>query len=353
MLSAMKPCGEIQMKTRRDGSMKHKLEQLKNLIGNTPMAEIFYEYCGRKGSVFAKLENFNFSGSIKDRMVYNILAEAFKSGELKQGMKIAEATSGNTGIAFCAQGAYLGIEVTIFMPEWMSNERKQLIKSYGAILREVSKEEGGFSGSVRLADEYAKENGNVFLPHQFTNQNNVLAHYNNTAKEIEAQLKNQGQNLDVFVAGVGTGGTIMGVGNYFKDFYDDVKICPLEPEGCATMKTGYENGEHRIQGIGDGFIPTIVKLDQLDEILVVNDGDAIIMAQKIAKDLGMGVGISSGANLIGTIMAKEIYGEEKIVATVFADDNKKYLSTDLTKVIPTKERFYSNKIKLLGLSIIR
>lgn len=333
--------------------MKERLEQLGNLIGNTPMVEIFYEYCGKRGSVFAKLESYNFSGSIKDRMAYNILLEAYKSGEFKEQMKIAEATSGNTGIAFCAQGAYLGADVTIFMPEWMSQERKKLIKSYGAKLREVSKEEGGFAGSVRLADEYAKEDGNVFLPHQFTNNDNTLAHYTGTAKEIERQLKSVDKKLDIFVAGVGTGGTVMGVGNYFKENYENVKICPLEPEGCATMKTGYENGEHRIQGIGDGFIPEIVKLDRLDEVIVVNDGDAIVMAQKIAKDLGIGVGVSSGANFIGTIIAKEIYGDENVAVTVFSDDNKKYLSTDLMEEIAVEDRFYSSKIKLLGFSSIR
>lgn len=333
--------------------MEKKLEQLRNLIGNTPMVEIFYEYCGKKGSVFAKLESYNFSGSIKDRMAYNILLEAYKNGEFKEGMKIAEATSGNTGIAFCAQGAYLGADVTIFMPEWMSVERKKLIKSYGAKLREVSKEEGGFAGSVELADKYAKDDGNVFLPHQFSNSDNTLAHYTGTAKEIERQLKSIDKKLDIFVAGVGTGGTVMGVGNYFKENYENVKICPLEPEGCATMKTGYEAGEHRIQGIGDGFVPEIVKLDRLDEIIVVNDADAIVMAQNIARDLGIGVGVSSGANFIGTIMAKEIYGDENVTVTVFSDDNKKYLSTDLMEKVEIEDRFYSNKIKLLGFSSIK
>lgn len=333
--------------------MNRKIEQLGNLVGNTPMVEIFYDYCGKRGSVFAKLESYNFSGSIKDRMAYSILLEAFRNGELKEGMQIAEATSGNTGIALCAQGAYLGAKVTIFMPEWMSEERKKLIKSYGATLREVSREEDGFAGSVRLANQYAQENDNVFLPLQFANKNNTLAHHNNTAQEIEKQLATQEKSLDVFVAGVGTGGTIMGVGNYFKERNKNVKICPLEPEGCATMKTGYERGEHRIQGIGDGFIPEIVKLSELDEAIVVNDADAILMAQKIAKEIGLGVGISSGANFIGAIMAKEIYGEEKCVATVFADDNKKYLSTDLMQEVPSQERFYSNQIKLLGFSSIR
>lgn len=333
--------------------MKERLKQLENLIGNTPMVEIFYEYQGKKNSIFAKVESYNFSGSIKDRMAFNILKEAYECGELNEQMKIAEATSGNTGIAFCAQGAYLGLDVTIFMPDWMSQERKKLIKSYGANLREVTKEEGGFGGSVQLADTFAKEDGNVFLPHQFTNKNNTLAHYNGTAKEIEKQLASVGKQLDLFIAGVGTGGTVMGIGNYFKEKNSDVKVCPLEPEGCATMKTGYEAGEHRIQGIGDGFVPEIVKLEKLDEVIVVNDGDAILMAQRIAKELGLGVGVSSGANFIGGVMAKEIYGEEKLAVTVFSDDNKKYLSTDLMEEIEELSRFYTPKIKLLGFRSIK
>lgn len=327
--------------------MENRLKELGKLIGNTPLVEIFYRYNGVESSVFAKLENYNFSGSIKDRMAYNILLQAHKKGELKS--KIAEATSGNTGIAFCAQGAYIGADVTIFMPEWMSEERKKLIKSYGATLREVTREEGGFAGSVELAEKFAKEENDVFLPHQFENNDNVLAHYNTTAKEIDEKMK---EPLDVFVAGVGTGGTIMGVGNYFKEKYKDVKVCPLEPEGCATMKTGTEAGEHRIQGIGDGFIPEIVKLDKLDDVLVVNDSDAIIMAQNLAKKLGLGVGISSGANFIGCIMAKELYGNDKRIVTVFSDDNKKYLSTDLMEEIEKEDRFYSHKIELIGFNTL-
>lgn len=326
--------------------MQNRLNDYAKLVGNTPLVEVEYLYKGKKSKSYFKLEYFNPSGSIKDRMALQIMQEAISSGNFKEGMSIAEATSGNTGIAFSALGAFLGAKVEIFMPDWMSEERKKLIKSYGAKLREVSASEGGFEGSVRLADESAK-NGNVFLPHQFENKSNVNAH-KKTAQEIVNTLAKHNLKPDCFIAGVGTGGTVMGVGSVLKPL--GAKICPLEPEGCASMSVPGENAEHRIQGIGDGFVPNIVKLNELDDIIVVNDIDSVIMAQKLAK-IGLGVGISSGANFLGCIKAKELYGE-CVSVSVFADDNKKYLSTDLMQEMQNKKSFLSNKVELIGFKVL-
>ncbi|MBT0879712.1 MULTISPECIES: cysteine synthase family protein [unclassified Campylobacter] len=326
--------------------MQNKLKEYAKLVGNTPLVEVEYLYKNKKSKSYFKLEYFNPSGSIKDRMALEIMQNAVKNNEFKAGMSIAEATSGNTGIAFSALGAFIGASVEIFMPCWMSEERKKIIKSYGAKLREVSACEGGFSGSVRLADESAK-NGNVFLPHQFENESNVKAH-EKTANEILNTLKKHNLKPDCFVAGVGTGGTIMGIGKVLRPL--GVKICPLEPEGCASMSNPGENSEHRIQGIGDGFVPDIVKLNELDDIIIVNDIDSVIMAQKLAK-IGLGVGISSGANFLGCIKAKELFGD-CVSVSVFADDNKKYLSTDLMLNMQDEERFLSNKIELIGFKVL-
>jgi len=317
------------------------------MIGNTPMLEINFEYDGHPRKVYAKAEYYSLTGSIKDRISYHIINEAYKDGSLKPGMPIVEATSGNTGIAFCALGAYYGHEVHIFMPDWMSSERKEMIKKYGAILHEVSKEEGGFLGSIQMADKFAKE-VNGFRPHQFSNNKNVEAHYLTTGAEIVAQFRMADISPDAFVAGVGTGGTVMGAGKRIKEANPKALIFPLEPLNSPTLSTGFKVGKHRIQGISDEFIPDIVKLKELDEIIMVDDGDSIIMAQKLAKELGLGVGISSGANFLGAILAQNKYGTDLNVVTIFSDDSKKYLTTDLLKKEETKENFLSPKVKLIS-----
>lgn len=316
------------------------------LIGNTPLLEINFSYKNQKRILYAKAENLNMTGSIKDRMAFHIIKTGYENGTLKPGDRIIEATSGNTGIAFCAIGRALGHPVTIFMPDWMSEERKNLIRSMGADIVLVSKEQGGFLGSISMAEKLAAENPDSFLPRQFSNQANVDAHYLTTGREIWWQLQFRGLVPDAFVAGVGTGGTVMGTGKFLKEKNPDIKIHPLEPLNSPTMSTGYKVGKHRIQGISDEFIPEIVKLEQLDKIVAVDDGDAIIMAQKLASQLGLGVGISSGANFIGALMMQNELGAEKSVVTIFPDDNKKYLSTDLLKDEPVKNSFLSKDIEL-------
>jgi cysteine synthase A len=274
--------------------------------------------------------------------------KGYQSGSLKPGDTIYEATSGNTGIAFCALGKALGHNVSIYMPNWLSVERYSLIQSLGAKINLVTKDEGGFLGSIAQAEKAALENPNSFLPRQFSNEHNVLAHFETTGPEIWQQLQFRGITPDAFIAGVGTGGTIMGVGKYLKTRNPKIAVHPLEPSNSPTLTTGHKVGNHRIQGISDEFIPEIVKLDQLDEVIQVDDGDAIIMAQKLSSELGLAMGISSGANFIGALIAQNLMSSNANVVTIFSDSNKKYLSTDLMRVEPEKEHYYSNDIKLLS-----
>ena len=328
--------------------MKTKLNELDRMIGNTPMIGINYRYKGNEGVVYVKCEYYNFSGSIKDRMALHILKAAYNTGAIKPDSAIVEATSGNTGIAFSALGRMLGHKVCIIMPDWLSQERKMLIKSFGADIIPISKEEGGFIGSIRLSEEMAAKDPKVFLPCQFSNRNNIKAHEETTGPEIIQQLKKHGLSPDAFIAGVGTGGTVMGVGKALRAVYNNVKIHPLEPEESPTLTTGYKVGSHRIQGISDEFIPEIMQADRLDEVIQVSDGDSILMAQKLARTLGLAVGISSGANLIGAIKLQAKYGYKAVVATVFADCNKKYLSTDLMKEEPVKAHYLSPETELVN-----
>jgi len=332
--------------------MGNRIENLSSLVGNTPLLEIYFKFRGEPRVLFAKAEYFNVSGSIKDRIALHIIKKAYAEGKLKPGDPIAEATSGNTGIAFSAIGSALRHPVTIFMPEWMSEERKSLIRSYGAAIRLVSREEGGFRGSIRMTEELAVKYDTVFLPRQFSNEDNTEAHYFSTGPEIWWQLQKEGLVPNAFVAGVGTGGTVMGTGKYLKEKNSHIRIHPLEPANSPTLSTGHKVGKHRIEGISDEFIPAIVKLDELDEIICVDDGDAILMAQKLAQ-MGIGVGISSGANFIGALMAQEKLGSKAVVATIFCDDNKKYLSTDLMKKEPATPGLYSPEIELLSIRAIK
>lgn len=325
-----------------------KFKDLENLVGNTPLLEITLKYKGELRKVYAKAEYYNYTGSVKDRVAYYILKKSYENNSIKKTDTIIEATSGNTGIAFSGIGRFLGHKVKIFMPEWMSEERKRLILSFGAELRLVSKQEGGFAGSARLVDEEAKKSG-YFLPHQFLNKYNTEAHYNGTAKELEKQIVKFANRIDGFAAGTGTGGTIMGVNNYFKEKNNNFKSFPLEPDTSAIMLGSSDLRDHKIQGIGDGFIPDIVRMDKLDKPIAVNEDDSIIVAQMLAKTFGLGVGISSGANLLGVLKVQDIIGSDKIIGTIFADDNKKYLTTDYSKEIKIKDNFISKDIEFLDI----
>jgi cysteine synthase A len=323
-----------------------KFSHLWHLVGNTPMLELQYSYKGKPGKVYVKCEHYNLTGSVKDRMALYILYQAYRNCMIRPGDIIVEATSGNTGISFAAIGKALGHEVIIIMPDWLSRERVDIIRSLGAKVHLVSKAKGGFKGSILLAEQMRSASDKYFLPQQFENRYNVEAHEMTTGPEIWEQLIGNGIKPHAFVAGVGTGGTVMGVGNYLRSHDATIKIHPLEPAESPTLSTGYKIGSHRIQGISDEFIPEIIKLDKLDEVIKAGDGDAIIMAQKLAKDLGLAVGISSGANLIGAIRLKEQLGNDAVVVTLFPDDNKKYLSTDLVREEPVKEGYVSSDVVL-------
>jgi cysteine synthase A len=324
-----------------------RFNNLKHMIGNTPLLAIHFNFKGRARVLYAKAENLNLTGSIKDRMAFHILKRAYQEGKIQQGDTIVEATSGNTGISFSAIGRALGHEVVIFMPDWMSQERVALIRSLGASIVPVSHEQGGFIGSIRLTEEFAEREGRVFLPSQFSNIANVEAHEQTTGPEIWWQLYLNSIIPDAFIAGVGTGGTIMGVGNFLRQQNPQIHLYPLEPAESPTLSTGHKVGQHRIQGVSDEFIPAIVDLQKLDKVISVSDGDAILMAQKLAAGLGLAVGISSGANFLGALMAQNELGEDAVVVTVFPDDNKKYLSTDLLRVEPVKDGYFAPEIDLL------
>ncbi len=331
-----------------------KFYNLSAMINNTPMLEISLKYKGIERKVYAKAEYYSYTGSIKDRIAYYIMKNSYEAGLINKGDIIAEASSGNTGISFSAIGAYLGHPVHIFMPDWMSEERKKLLDSYGAEIHFVSKEDGGFKGSVEAADKFGDEN-KAFLPHQFSNSLNIDAHYNTTGHEILTQIDKFNKKPDGVVAGVGTGGTIMGIKYAIQEIYPKCKAFPLEPSQSPAMSEGKTvSGSHRIDGIGDGMIPEIIKLNQLDNIICVDDSDAIHMARKLALELGIGVGISSGANFIGSIKAQNILNnKDAVIITVFADDNKKYLSTELMKDQPEKPDHISKDIELIGFRALR
>ena len=253
-------------------------------IGNTPLKKIKYKYNGKENYIYTKLESYNITGSIKDRVAYYIIQQAYKNGKLKKGMEIVEATSGNTGIALAAMGAFFGNPVHIYMPDWVSKERLNLMKMYNAKVTLISKEEGGFKRAIQEAVEYAKKN-NAFLSNQFENENNVLAHYETTGKEI---IEKMDDNIGGFVSGIGTGGTLMGVAKRLKEYNDNVTIYALEPDKMPLLSQNQIFENHKIEGIGDDFIPKIVEKDKIDKIILINDDDAINMARKIALNLGIG-----------------------------------------------------------------
>ena len=331
-----------------DQEIERRLRGLKSLVGNTPLLAVDFEYRGSPRTLYAKAEHLNMTGSIKDRMALYIVGRAYRNGALKPGDRIIEATSGNTGIAIAGIGRAMGHPVTIFMPDWMSAERINLIRSLGASIKLVSKEEGGFLGSIERAENLAAASDDTFLPRQFSNPDNVAAHEGTTGPEIWWQLRFRDLLPDAFVAGVGTGGTVMGVGGFLRRERPEVKIHPVEPANSPTLRTGHRVGKHRIQGISDEFIPAIVDLSSLDEVVDVDDGDAILMAQQLATQLGLGVGISSGCNFLAALKVQNELGADAVVATVFCDDNKKYLSTDLLREEEVKEGFLSSEVVLKG-----
>ena len=317
---------------------------IEKLIGNTPMIRINYEYEGKVSSIYTKLEYYNYTGSIKDRIAYYIIKKSREEGILTDGQPIVEVTSGNTGIAFSAIGTLFGHDVHIFMPDWVSLERRNLIEMYGAHVHLVSKEEGGFKRALELAEEFAIEH-DAFRPLQFDNKYNPEAQYLTTGNEIIEAVP----DVNAFVSGIGTGGTLTGIGRRLKDNNPTSKVFALEPSTLSILKMGMEEGSHMIEGIGDDFIPGIVDEDLIDDIVLIEDCDAINMSKRIAKEFGLGIGISSGANFLAAVLMDS---DDLKMATVFADDNKKYITTKLSEEIDDNPDLISNHIKLLGFEVI-
>lgn len=296
-----------------------------DLIGNTPLyaAEKFAAKAGANAQVLAKLEYFNPAGSVKDRIANAMINEAERSGALKPGATIIEPTSGNTGIGLAAVAASRGYRIILTMPETMSVERRNMLKAYGAelVLTEGTK---GMSGAIAKANELAKETPNSFIPGQFVNPANPAAHYATTGPEIWEQ---SGHKVDIFVAGVGTGGTVSGVGRYLKSKNPGVKVVAVEPKSSPVLSEG-KSGPHKIQGIGAGFVPETLDTKIYDEIIPVENEDAFAAGRRIARTQGVLVGISSGAAMWAAIqLAKRPENKGKNIVVLLPDTGERYLST--------------------------
>lgn len=295
------------------------------LIGNTPIVkfEKFKNENNLKANIFAKLESFNPAGSAKDRIAYYMLNDAINSGIINKNTLIIEPTSGNTGIGLACLCAHYGYKLILTMPETMSIERRQLISAYGAeiVLTDGTK---GMKGAIEKAQELAKENKNSFIPSQFTNKSNPKAHFETTAKEI---WQDMGGKIDIFVAGVGTGGTISGVGKYLKSKNNNIKIVAVEPMTSPVLSKGV-SGSHKIQGIGAGFVPETLDTKIYDEIIPIENEKAFSFANKVAKTEGILVGISSGAAMAAACeLALKEENLNKNIVVFLPDGGEKYLST--------------------------
>jgi cysteine synthase A len=296
-------------------------DKIYDLIGNTPIVKLEFDEIKEYGSLYLKLEWFNPGGSVKDRIAISMINAAERDGLLKPGDTIVEPTSGNTGIGIAMVGAAKGYNVILTMPKSLSIERRKILEGYGAklILTE------GMLDSIKVAEDLVVEHG-YFMPMQFKNINNPIAHMKNTAIEIMKDIP----DLDAFVAAVGTGGTITGVGQILKSNIENIKIYAIEPETSAVL-SGESPGKHKIQGIGAGFIPEILDTSIYDEVLKVNDDEAFEMARILAKKFGLFVGISTGANVATAIKVVKMLGNNSKVLTVSPSNGERYLSTDLFK----------------------
>ena len=295
------------------------------LIGNTPVIKLNSFNNEDVANIYVKLEKYNIGGSVKDRAALGMIEEAEKQGILKPNSVIIEPTSGNTGISLAMIGRSKGYKVIIIMPETMSVERRNIIKAFGAelILTEGAK---GMKGAIEEAERIASENSNYFLPQQFNNYANPKKHYETTAEEILSDFA----NLDAFIAGVGTSGTIVGVGKKLKEHFPDIKIVAVGPEASHVLSGGAP-GKHVIQGIGAGFIPKIYDKDIIDEIIQISNDQSFEFGNKMSKEEGLFLGISSGAAIAAAYEIAKRLGKGKNILVVSPDGGEKYLSTDMFK----------------------
>lgn len=297
------------------------VENILDLIGNTPLISL-KQTTGL--NIFAKAEFLNPGGSIKDRIAKNMLDVAEAEGRLKKGMTIVEPTSGNTGIGLALCGIRKGYPVIIVMPENMSEERKKIIRALGAELV-LTPAELSIGGCVAKAEEIYNSSDKYFMPQQFENPANPSIHYTTTGPEIWNQIEGK---VDIYVSGIGSGGTLQGVGKYLREMNPACKIVAVEPKNVSAL-LGHEPGLHQIQGIGDGFVPDVLDVDMIDDIVEVTDEDAIATARELAKVQGLLVGTSSGANVWAAKQMAKKYGEDKVIATILADRVERYFSTSL------------------------
>lgn len=312
----------------------NNLENLKKAVTNSVIVDIEYKYNNKINHVFAECGWFSLTGSIKDRVAYQIFVDAIKENKINKNTKVVEVSSGNMGISVCAIANLLGLKTTIIMPKSMSEERKKLIKLYGANLILVN----NFKDAFKLCTKYEKDG--YFCPHQFENASNVSSHYNITGKALYKQLKKK--KITHFVSGVGTSGTLSGAGKFLKEKLK-LKVVAIEPKNAPILTKSAPLKPHKIQGLADEIVPKIYNKKIVDKIIQINDLDAIAMSQKLCKKLSLGVGISGGANFLGCILLNEN------AATVFADCNKKYLSTNLTQNVHSE---LVDKIQLLSISFL-
>jgi len=294
-----------------------------DLIGSTPVVKLRAVTDQNDAEVWAKLESFNPGGSVKDRICLNMIETAERQGKLKPGATIVEPTSGNTGIGLALIAAIKGYRVILTMPDTMSEERRSLLSAYGAHLV-LTPDTKGMGGAIHKAEELLQANPDYFMPQQFNNPANPETHRKTTAQELLKQFK----RIDAFVAGVGTGGTITGVGEVLKDKMKDVRICAVEPAASAVISGG-EPGYHKIQGIGAGFIPAVLNRGVIDEIIQVSDAEATTYARRLAAEEGLLVGISSGAACCAALKIAKTIGKGQVVVVIFPDKGEHYLSTDL------------------------
>lgn len=294
-----------------------------DLVGNTPVVQLKFPNEKNIADIFVKLEKFNIGGSVKDRAALGMIEAAERDGLLKPNSVIIEPTSGNTGIALALIGKLKGYKVIVVMPDTMSVERRTLIKAYGAelILTDGAK---GTKGAVEEAERIAAENENYFIPQQFNNPANPQKHYDTTAEEILADF----DSLDAFVAGVGTSGTLTGVGKKLKENFNNIEIIAVEPEDSPVLSGG-QAGKHVIQGIGAGFIPNNFNKEYVDSIIKVSNDDALAFTKRIVREEGLFLGISSGANLVAAYEVAKRLGKGKKVLTISPDGGEKYLSLPL------------------------
>lgn len=300
---------------------------IQELVGQTPILQLHHieEQDQTQAHLFAKLEYYNPAGSVKDRVAKKMLLDAIETGQLKAGSTIIEPTSGNTGIGLCAIGKALGFDVIIVMPDTMSEERRKLMTAFGAKLVLTPGKEG-MSGAIQKAEALAKEIPDSFIPSQFTNPSNPQAHYLSTGPEIDEQMDGQ---IDIFVAGVGTGGTISGTGRYLKEKHPDIQIIAVEPLDSPLLSQG-QAGPHKIQGIGANFVPEILDTSIYDSVMTVSTQQAYKAARQLAQKEGILTGISSGGALaIAKILAQKPENKDKNIVVLLPDGGDRYLSTDL------------------------